>query len=53
MTTQEGNIISDAVLEVDEEFIEDLEIDREPTVYEIGDQVVYPIMGRARSSRRR
>ena len=45
MTTQEGNIISDAVLEVEEEFIEDLEIDREPTVYEIGDQVVYPHHG--------
>ena len=45
VTTQEGNIISDAVLEVDEEFIEDLEIDREPTVYEIGDQVVYPHHG--------
>ena len=43
VTTQEGNNISDAVLE--EEFIEDLEIDREPTVYEIGDQVVYPHHG--------
>ena len=43
MTTQEGNTISDAVLE--EEFIEDLDIDREPTVYEIGDQVVYPHHG--------
>ena len=43
MTTQEGNDISDAVLE--EEFIEDLDIDREPTVYEIGDQVVYPHHG--------
>ena len=42
-TTQEGNDISDAVLE--EEFIEDLDIDREPTVYEIGDQVVYPHHG--------
>jgi CarD family transcriptional regulator len=43
VTTQEGDIISDAVLE--EEFIEDLDIDREPTVYEIGDQVVYPHHG--------
>src|SRR5215204_2768259 len=42
-STQEGNDISDAVLE--EEFIEDLDIDREPTVYEIGDQVVYPHHG--------
>ena len=33
------------MLEVEEEFIEDLEIDREPTVYEIGDQVVYPHHG--------
>jgi CarD family transcriptional regulator len=33
------------VLEVEEEFIEDLEIDREPTVYELGDQVVYPHHG--------
>ena len=38
-----GIVISDAVLE--EEFIEDLDIDREPTVYEIGDQVVYPHHG--------
>ena len=30
---------------LDEEFIEDLDIDREPTVYEIGDQVVYPHHG--------
>ena len=43
MTHAGGIIISDAVLE--EEFIEDLEIDREPTVYEIGDQVVYPHHG--------
>jgi CarD family transcriptional regulator len=31
---------------MEEEFeVEDLEIDREPTVYEIGDQVVYPHHG--------
>ena len=30
---------------LEEEFIEDLDIDREPTVYEIGDQVVYPHHG--------
>ena len=38
------DIISDAVMESDLD-IEDLEIevDREPTVYEIGDQVVYPL----------
>ena len=45
VTTQEGNIISDAVLE--EEFIEDLEITREmPHIeYEVGDHVVYPHHG--------
>ena len=30
---------------MEDEFIEDLEIDREPTVYELGDQVVYPHHG--------
>jgi CarD family transcriptional regulator len=41
-----GNIISDAVMESDLD-MEDLEIevDREPAVYEIGDQVVYPHHG--------
>ena len=39
-----GNTISDAVLE-SELVDEDLEIDREPIIYEIGDQVVYPHHG--------
>ena len=45
MTTQEGTSLATQCWSQTNEFIEDLEIDREPTVYEIGDQVVYPHHG--------
>ena len=43
MTNLRGNTISDTVIE--QELVDDLDIDREPTNYEIGDNVVYPHHG--------